>query len=715
MKVSKLAPGPKRAWQEYQDWIGQQTLAAPMAAKALVSTPPSKTDEVTASDVKSAGEDLQRFLFWLGPTYQNDLRRLRPYFLVPLGDAALPGESDLVLENMRGYIRAAKGQKITDLYVLSHGWHRNLLSGVAAYDRLVSRFALLGARGRLSETPDVAPPADFCPLFVALHWHSDPGDDRWVDKSGRRHKDSFVENCRAVFAIPATGSDAQFLSDFENLFEFMSKISVADVDTLGQDLDAEAARLTATLTPYLIRSAPPSTVTPFADKVAALWRCYFESENKALLADQTKKARPVGDLLDAFSAFIKFVIGAAGIGIVTNLIPLAGIKTAIANAWNGLADLAHADDLWKRVLLGIGVYAVATVLLIVLFLSYGKAAVAVRGRKLTGTPLLGLLLWLPLQVLTALPVLTYLLTSFTFRTVWVLAALIPGIVSHDRYAWLWSLAAFGGFGLVSTLLSATGVQVPGLYDERPTGKSGKGSTRSLLAGLARTPIRWLRDFLAPDSNIMQLGETLDSQFAFFEMQEKGANVGEEAGNFLTNLTAMLQAEGQPELKIHLVGHSFGGLVVCNAARTYLQRKDAKIQSLCLVEAAIASNWFEKEQGTPTIPGIDGALTCIYSGYDTANGFYYPAANNGRLAAGYVGLCKVPGAPNPPVAGQKGAFAMLVRPPDIEKMAPPATPYVVNLDASRIVYQGGVALGGGHDDIFKDDVVNLIWSATRIEP
>jgi hypothetical protein len=95
---------------------------------------------------------------------------------------------------------------------------------------------------------------------------------------------------------------------------------------------------------------------------------------------------------------------------------------------------------------------------------------------------------------------------------------------------------------------------------------------------------------------------------------------------------------------------------------------------------------------------------VYSKYDTANSFYYPAANNGRMAAGWVGLCQMP--PGIPVVGHNGEFAIVIKPPDLP--GPPPQPGL-NLDASRLIYQGPVLAGGGHDDIFKDDVVNLIWA------
>ena len=46
--------------------------------------------------------------------------------------------------------------------------------------------------------------------------------------------------------------------------------------------------------------------------------------------------------------------------------------------------------------------------------------------------------------------------------------------------------------------------------------------------------------------------------------------------------------------------------------------------------------------------------------------------------------------------------------------PDGRPLVLNLDGSRIIFEGGIALGGGHGDIFKDDVVHLVWSVTTLD-
>lgn len=123
--------------------------------------------------------------------------------------------------------------------------------------------------------------------------------------------------------------------------------------------------------------------------------------------------------------------------------------------------------------------------------------------------------------------------------------------------------------------------------------------------------------------------------------------------------------------------------------------------------------------------VRGSLACIYSRYDTANGFYYPVANHGRLAAGYVGVLapngvaptRIPQIEGPYADFDRGLFASVATPPDLlgrlKQRVPGGPPWIVNLDASRMIYDGSVAAGGGHGDIFKNDVVLLAWAVTEI--
>src|SRR5689334_17764167 len=111
----------------------------------------------------------------------SNLRSSRPYFLVNLLDARFPYEDRVVADEITAY---AANALPTDVFVVSHGWHRNLFDGVMAYDRLFSRLAGLDSRRRLQLTK----PAPFRPIFIGLHWNSDPGTDEWLDRTGRRDK-----------------------------------------------------------------------------------------------------------------------------------------------------------------------------------------------------------------------------------------------------------------------------------------------------------------------------------------------------------------------------------------------------------------------------------------------------------------------------------------------------------------------------------------------
>lgn len=206
-----------RDWQRYVDRKGRAIEPSPEAVASALRDP--VWTRVT-----------------MAPTAEADFRRLRPYFLVPLLDAAFPGEQGALQREIAGYLSANPG--ITDLFVLSHGWHRNIVSGVAAYDRLVSRFGTLLSRGRLQvDRP-------FLPLFLALHWNSDPSEDLWVDRSGRRHKDDFIERAQRLF-VPGPGrNEADFLTLFEDLFQAMSRMCTPGTDAFDPAGCPDAARLT---------------------------------------------------------------------------------------------------------------------------------------------------------------------------------------------------------------------------------------------------------------------------------------------------------------------------------------------------------------------------------------------------------------------------------------------------------------------------------------
>ncbi len=100
--------------------------------------------------------------FLVGPDRKPDLRSRRPYFLLPVLGRAQRHLRTSAINRIRDWLKGS-GKPITDVFVLSHGWHRNFFSAMAAYDRIVARLTQLIGRGAID------PPPGFNPLFIAVH------------------------------------------------------------------------------------------------------------------------------------------------------------------------------------------------------------------------------------------------------------------------------------------------------------------------------------------------------------------------------------------------------------------------------------------------------------------------------------------------------------------------------------------------------------------
>lgn len=682
--------------------------------------------------------------FLLGPDRNDDLRYCRPYFLIPLAapsrNRAKAGEQredlKMVKARISGWAQERAGgdnaQAITDIFILSHGWHRNFFSGIAAYDRLASRLGMLLRTRRLDppDRPDFVPSENknFHPLFLNLHWHSDPGEDEWVDKGGRRRKAEFLQNAREAFqrapvpAQPLAGEKnaarqmmraspippgpgqespcpepAQFVADFEALFELFSEMSAPGKDALSDEkLNERVPCLTERLDRYVLENDGNA---PFQDKVSVAWTCYHEAQAQGVLLDQDEKPARSLSIAQAFTHLISFLVKVLGLATVIGL-----LMTPFARAL-GQTLLRHPRAQWIALHPPVSwLVAVSDALFTpplwdalwrlggIAFVLLSGAAVMqqFRGKDAPakGLPILAVASWAYLQVWALIPIVTLLLITYPFG---FLLGFFDRILGPFR-----------------------------IYRERVGERNSPTPTpdwdiRPWLADLARLPLVGLRYALARDSPTLALAETIDSQLAFYMMQRRGVQAGPLAADFLADLldeTPTLQ-----NARLHFLGHSFGGLVVVNAARHLafgFRKRSAprRIHSLCLLEGAVASNWFEGE--TVLCERVD-ILASIFSRYDTANGYIYPIGNQGKPAAGYVGLFGVPGRKQKDEHEPQGGYATLVRPPDFgPNLFPvPGVPRVLNVDASRLIYAGPPAAGGGHDDIFKDDVLYLTWAVALL--
>ncbi len=680
----------------------------------------------------------------LGPDLDTDLRTHRPYFLV-LVDASQATQRDLVFGRILNWVappapNAAK-DPITDIYFLSHGWHRNFFTAIEAYDRIVSRVGVLLYRARLRR------PDPYNPLFITFHWHSDPGQNGFVDAAGRRNKASFLANVEAVFDRPTVANDPPpcFTDVFEDIYELFSRISAPDTDAFSNQVFAmESKALAQMLNGYDLKDAWNAKPE---DKVAAVWTCFTQAQPRQLLVDQDMQPHRYLNPIQAILAVVRFLIAVVGatalIGFVlripagpvldflrrvVHLPVIAFVWGLLGKFWEWLMSYGVVNRLieWLSAIWDphAPLLVRAGILLVVSIIVLGAAVLFrtlfARNRSSSRLPYIPVIAWLPLQLTLILPLLAFLLITFVLGGIiaWIfgLFGVRSPMLFNERAA-IMSDPMVSGLRAARMKMSALVERIPPILRY----------PRYILSAIARAPITAIRAAVPKNSRVLTVVAALDNQLAFWEMQIKGVSAGRAAGEFIARLFADPRMNPLTNSRMHFLGHSFGGLVVSNAVRNLArdaqlrtllnthsaQGADKKVHSLCLLQAAMACDWFDGEEVLRQF--VDGAIACVYSVYDTANGFYYPLSNNARMAAGFVGLTHVGDRKqadgNPISLGKNGEFASLVTPPVLA--TPVHRPWVMNMEGSRLVYLGNAAMGGGHGDIFKDDIVHLAWAATQI--
>jgi len=211
------------------------------------------------------------------------------------------------------------------------------------------------------------------------------------------------------------------------------------------------------------------------------------------------------------------------------------------------------------------------------------------------------------------------------------------------------------------------------------------------------------------------------QLSFWKMKDRARTVGENGGaDFLKEI---LDNSGPPrDVKIHLVGHSFG----CVVASAILTKSalSRPVDSVTLLQGAL-SLWsycvdIPKAPGKPgyfhSMVGGDkvkGPVITTQSVFDAAVGNLYPIAAGVARQVSFV--------PNElPKYGAVGAFG--ARGPGLEvidqKMLPPDCDYafqggrVYNLESSQFICEGS-GLSGAHSDIAKPEVAHAVWQAAMV--
>ncbi|MFD5817814.1 serine-threonine protein kinase [Streptomyces sp. NPDC127038] len=212
------------------------------------------------------------------------------------------------------------------------------------------------------------------------------------------------------------------------------------------------------------------------------------------------------------------------------------------------------------------------------------------------------------------------------------------------------------------------------------------------------------------------------QATYYAMKRRAGTVGERG---LGRAVGLLAAAA-PDVRVHLVGHSFGGRLVSFALRG-LPPGVHTVKSVTLLQGAFSHYAFSPRlphdpRASGVLDGqhhrIDGPLVCCYSHFDSALGTIYPLASRmagddrsvvadfgigGMLGAqwgamGHDGVQAVPG-----TASFTLAEALRTRLP---------VSGCVNVDAASVVCRGG-APAGAHSDICHRELAQVVLAAGRV--
>ncbi|MGX9890785.1 serine-threonine protein kinase [Streptomyces sp. NPDC002276] len=211
------------------------------------------------------------------------------------------------------------------------------------------------------------------------------------------------------------------------------------------------------------------------------------------------------------------------------------------------------------------------------------------------------------------------------------------------------------------------------------------------------------------------------QAAYYAMKRRAGTVGERGlGPVIGRLAGVA-----PEVRVHLVGHSFGGRLVSFALRG-LPEGVHSVKSVTLLQGAFSHYAFASRLPDDVRAGgvlqgqqnrVDGPLVCCYSHFDSALGTIYPLASRmadddrsfaafeiGRVlgdkwgAMGHDGVRAVPGT-------QALTLAEALN-------SPLPMSGCVNVDACAVVCQGGAPMGA-HSDIVHPELARVVLAAGRI--
>jgi pimeloyl-ACP methyl ester carboxylesterase len=209
------------------------------------------------------------------------------------------------------------------------------------------------------------------------------------------------------------------------------------------------------------------------------------------------------------------------------------------------------------------------------------------------------------------------------------------------------------------------------------------------------------------------------------MKRRACQFGESGG---ADLLRRLQSAAPEDrhVRFHLMGHSFGCIVVSASIAGDAQSAARPVDTLVLVQGALSLwSYCASIPSAPERPGyfhrivadnlVRGPMVTTMSEHDRAVGFFYPlGAVAGRQLSYRAGQF--------PTYGGLGAFGARGLPTAEDlRLRGVSEQYdfrpgrIYNLESSHVIATGGGA-SGAHNDICHPEVAHAVWSAiaTTIE-
>jgi predicted alpha/beta hydrolase family esterase len=205
------------------------------------------------------------------------------------------------------------------------------------------------------------------------------------------------------------------------------------------------------------------------------------------------------------------------------------------------------------------------------------------------------------------------------------------------------------------------------------------------------------------------------QLSFWAMKKRARVVGETG---IAELVAKLQSASARPVRIHLMGHSFGCIVVSAATLKATQKTGRPVDTLILIQGALSLWSYAPRVQKKNEPGyfsnipanslVRGAIVATLSDHDKAVGNLYPMAV--RLAKQYT-LADLP------LYGGVGSYGLCglehVGPDIVIWEADAAYGFqrgnVYNINATRVIANGD-GFSGAHSDIAHPEVAHVAWQA-----